>query len=92
MRTLTRTKIFIQKIRRYSMVKMLNSIENIHTYPYRKKRMDEFDISLVRELLCLLEPFKIGSEILSSENQPILHLILLFVKKFKQAFSLIRFL
>ena len=43
--------------------------------------MDEFDISLVRELLYLLEPFKAGSEILSSEDQPTLHLILPFCEK-----------
>lgn len=75
---------------------MLNAIENAHSdilniLAERREEylLDDFDISLVQELINLHEPFKNGSKILSSENEPTLHLVLPFVKIFKQTCEMV---
>ncbi|CAF2999603.1 unnamed protein product [Rotaria sp. Silwood2] len=74
-----------------SIVEMLNSVDKVYNeilavLAERKEEhlVDDLDIHLVRDLIILLEPFKNGSEILSAEKESTLHLVLPFVKKFKQ--------
>jgi len=74
-----------------SVVEMLNSIDKVYDeiFPILANRKEEhyvydIDIHLVRDMIVLLEPFKNGSEILSADKEPTLHLVLPFVKKFKQ--------
>ena len=52
-------------------------------------RKEEFlfeaiDMQLIKQLVNLLSPFKTGSEILSSDREPTLHLVLPFFKRFKE--------
>ncbi|CAF1458736.1 unnamed protein product [Rotaria sordida] len=74
-----------------SVLEMLNSIDKVFTQVIyilaeRKEEYytDDIGINLIRDLIVLLEPFKTGSEISSAENEPTLHLVLPFVKRFKQ--------
>ncbi|CAF3591535.1 unnamed protein product [Rotaria sp. Silwood1] len=75
-----------------SILEMLSSIDTvynqvIYVLAERKEEhyTDDIDINLIKDLIVLLQPFKTGSEILSSENEPTLHLVLPFLKRFKQA-------
>lgn len=75
-----------------SIVEMLMSIDKVYgevlnVLSDRKEEhlIDDLDTHLIKDLIALLEPFKVGSEILSADKEPTLHLVLPFVKKFKQA-------
>ncbi|CAF1525812.1 unnamed protein product [Didymodactylos carnosus] len=46
--------------------------------------LDNIDHTLAKEVADLLSTFKIGSEVLSADDTPTLHLVLPFFKKFKQ--------
>ncbi|CAF1272829.1 unnamed protein product, partial [Didymodactylos carnosus] len=49
-----------------------------------KHFLDNIDHTLAKEVADLLSTFKIGSELLSTDDTPTLHLVLPFFKKFKQ--------
>ncbi|CAF0936785.1 unnamed protein product [Didymodactylos carnosus] len=48
--------------------------------------LDNTDHTLAKEVADLLSTFKIGGELLSADDTPTLHLVLPFVKKFKQCY------
>lgn len=67
-----------------SIEKVYDQVVNVLISRKEERFVDEIDIDLIRDIILVLEPFKNGSEILSAEKDPTLHLVLPFVKKFKQ--------
>ncbi len=67
-----------------SIVKIYDEIVDVLLDRKEEHLIDNIDVHLARDTIALLEPFKYGSEILSGNEEPTLHLVLPFVKKFKQ--------